>query len=261
MEAKNIKEFYKFFNEIVDNLVISDLDIKQSIGRKVQHTFRVCENVRSIGTSLQLSDNELRIGETIALFHGIGRFEQYIKHRTLVDSVKDHGELGILLLENYEVLNFLSKEEKNIILRSIRYHNKYQLPKDEDERVLLFSKLIRDADKMDNYFIHVKYFEEKSDYHNEILKVLPDTGEYSPEVVQAILSNKCPEDDHIKTYNDLKLAYVAWLFDINFNYAIEYIVNNDYIPRLITSLPENEDMDKIFFHINDFIWNKLKLKS
>lgn len=145
-------------------------------------------------------------------------------------------------------------------MRSIRYHNKYQLPKDEDERVLFFSKLIRDADKMDNYFIHVKYFEEKSEYHNEILKVLPDTGGYSPEVVQAILSNKCPEDHHIKTYNDLKLAYVAWIYDINFNYGIEYIVSNDYIPRLINSLPENKEIDKIFAHVNSFIENRLKLK-
>lgn len=260
MEDKNIKEFYKFFNEIVDNLVIPSLDIKQSIERKVQHTFRVCENVQLIGESLQLSDNELRIGEIIGLFHDIGRFEQYIKHRTLVDSVKDHGELGILLLENYKILNFLSEEEKNIILRSIRYHNKYKLPEGEDERVLFFSKIIRDADKMDNYFIHVKYFEEKSKYHNEILKVLPDTGEYSPEVVQDILYNKCPEDCHIKTYSDLKLAYVAWIYDINFDYGIEYIVNNHYIPRLINSLPENEEIDNIFAHINSFIGNRLKLK-
>jgi len=260
MEAKNIKEFYKFFNEIIDNLVIPNLDIKHSIERKVQHTFRVCKNVLSIGSSLQLSDNELQIGETIALFHDIGRFEQYIKYRALVDSMKDHGELGILLLKNYGILDFLSEEEKNIILRSIRYHNKYQLPEGEDERVLFFSKIIRDADKMDNYFIHVKYFEEKSEYHNEILKVLPDTGEYSPEVVQAILSNECPKDHHIKTYNDLKLAYVAWIYDINFNYGIEYIVNNHYIPRLINSLPENEEIDNIFAHVNSFIENRFKLK-
>lgn len=109
MDYKNIKEFYKFFNTIVNNLVVTDLDIKHSIERKVQHTFRVCENVQSIGVSLQLSDNELQIGEAIGLFHDIGRFEQYIRHRTLVDSVKDHGELGILLLENYGVLNFLSE--------------------------------------------------------------------------------------------------------------------------------------------------------
>jgi len=113
---------------------------------------------------------------------------------------------------------------------------------------------------MDNYFIHVKYFEEKNKYHNEILKVLPDTGEYSPEVVQDILSNKCPEDCHIKTYSDLKLAYVAWIYDINFDYGIEYIVNNHYIPRLINSLPENEEIDNIFAHINSFIGNRLKLK-
>jgi len=31
-----------------------------------------------------------------------------------VDSVKDHGELGILLLENYRILNFLPEEEKKL---------------------------------------------------------------------------------------------------------------------------------------------------
>lgn len=42
--------------------------------------------------------------------------------------------------------------------------------------------------------------------------------------------------------------------------SIEYIVKNNYIPRLINSLPQNEEMDKIFAHVNSFIDNRLKLK-
>lgn len=261
MEAASIKEFYKWFNRIVENLNINESDINESIDRKIHHTFRVCENIRGICKSLKLSDNESRIAETIALFHDIGRFEQYIEHETFMDSVKDHGELGILTLESCGILNQLLDKERTIILKSIRYHNKYQIPNNEDETVLFFSKLIRDADKMDDYFIHVKYFEKKSDYHKPILKVYPDTGAYSTEVVQAVLSNKCPKDCFIKTYNDLKLTYVGWIFDINFNYAIEFIAKNNYINRLLSSLPDTKEIQEVYRHVNRFINSKISITA
>lgn len=259
MESENLAEFYKWFNTTVGDLNINEPDIKNSVERKIHHTFRVCKNICAICKSLKLTDNESKIAEAIALLHDVGRFEQYIQYETLVDSVKDHAELGVLALKSRGILNQLSDKERNIILKSIKYHNKYQLPAEEDETVLFYSKLIRDADKMDNYFIHVKYFEKKSDYHKPILKIYPDTGEYSKEVVQAVLSNKCPEDCYIRTYSDLKLTYVGWIFDINFNYAIEYIASNSYINRLLNSLPNAMEIQKIYSHVNKYIEEKLKL--
>lgn len=161
-------------------------------------------------------------------------------------------------MEHYKVLEVLSQEEKEIVFKAIKYHNLYELPRIENERVLLFSKLIRDADKLDIYKVHVRYFEEKSEYHKPILKIFPDIPEYTAQNIQDILNNRCPVNANLKTYNDLKLAYISWIFDINFLFTINQIIDGRYIERLISALPDTEDVNKIRNHISDFIDKKIQ---
>lgn len=256
MQDEDLKKFHQWYNKNIDDLSIDDEDIMQYIIRKKEHTPRVYENIQQLGQSIGLSTNDFRLAETIALFHDVGRFYQYLKYKTLMDFVepiKNHAELGIEILENSKILEIISNEEKNIVLKAIRYHNVYKLHKEDEERVLFFSKLIRDADKLDIYKIHVKYFEEKSEYHKPILKKFPDVPEYTIQNIHDILNNKCPQNANIKTYNDLKLTYIAWIFDINFDFTIKRIVDNQYIERLIAILPDTEDIKKVNNHVKDYI--------
>lgn len=249
MNEEIIKSFQDWYNETIGSLTSNDEDIKQGIIAKRQHTLRVYENIQKLGNSLELSKNDLKLAEAIALFHDVGRFYQYLEYKTFVDAVKDHAKLGIAVLENYRVLDVLSQEEKRIILTAIKYHNLYQIPKIENERLILFSKLIRDADKLDIYNTHVKHFEDRSEYHKLILRKYPDIPEYTSQVIEDILNNRCPKDSYIKTYNDLKLTYIAWIFDINFKFTIKQIIENRYIERLIAVLPNTEDINKVYRHV------------
>lgn len=260
MQEEDLEKFHEWYSKTIDDLSIDDEDIMQYIIRKKEHTLRVYENIQKLGQALELNPNDFRLAETIALFHDVGRFHQYLKYKTLMDftePMKNHAELGIDILENSQILDIISHEEKTIVLKAIKYHNVYKLPREEDERVLFFSKLIRDADKLDIYKIHVKYIEEKSEYHKPILKKFPDVPGYTIHNIHDILNNECPQNDNIKNYNDFKLLYISWIFDINFDFTIKRIASNQYIERLIATLPDTEDIKKVNKHVKDYINKRL----
>lgn len=253
-----IRDFYKWFDEFTDGFYSDEINIQDGLKSKREHTIRVCENILQIGQSLKLSKNELYIAETIALFHDIGRFVQYKKHKTFFDSIKNHAELSVTILEDFNILCSICVEEKNIILKAILYHNIRALPKEQNDKILLFSKLIRDADKMDNYYLHVKHFEEHSEYHKSILERLPDIPQCSKKIIKDILNNRCPMQSDIKTYNDWKLTYISWVFDINFEFTIREIDRNKYIERIVKVLPNNNSIKQIYNHVRAYIEMKLE---
>jgi|GEM_PF-4414645 len=88
---------------------------------------------------------------------------------------------------------------------------------------------------------------------NEDLKKFPDVPGYTMQNIYDILNNQCPQNDNIKTYNDLKLIYIAWIFDINFDFTIKRIADSKYIERLIASLPDTEDIKKVNKHVKEYI--------
>lgn len=136
--------FHIWFDRFIGKCHPDEKELQNGIEHKKEHTLRVCKNIQRLGQSIGLSKNDLRLAETIALFHDIGRFYQYVEYKTIIDfiePIKDHAELGIIVLEHYKVLEVLSQEEKEIVLKAIKYHNLYELPRIENERVLLFLSL------------------------------------------------------------------------------------------------------------------------
>jgi len=139
-----------WFEDYANGFHSEDWDIQESIELKIGHTFRVCENITQIAGSLDLSCKDLSLAEVIALFHDVGRFEQLRLHRTFSDSTSvDHAALGLSLLDGSAVLQGLTKRERHILRRAIWHHNKYKIAEGEGSDIILFSRLIRDADKLD----------------------------------------------------------------------------------------------------------------
>ena len=62
---------------------------------KEKHSLRVCNEILNIGKNHNLTDNNLRLAEAMALFHDIGRFEQYTRYQTFVDKKSEnHGVMN-----------------------------------------------------------------------------------------------------------------------------------------------------------------------
>ena len=98
----------------------------------------------------RLSERETELARIIALFHDIGRFEQFMRYRTFNDDISEnHAEIAIRVLKQQHFLSAFDDKTVKIITATIANHNIPVLPEISDPDVLLFSRLLRDADKLD----------------------------------------------------------------------------------------------------------------
>lgn len=215
----DIKHIEDEFIKYTDAFDMSNPNIRL----KYDHTFRVCEQSVKICESLGLNEEDTLLAYLIALLHDIGRFEQIRVYNTFNDSKSiDHADFGCkLLFEEGLIRNFIADDKYDDIIKvAIRNHNKYNIEDGLDERSLLHSKIIRDADKIDIMYNTVTLGEIKIDDDNSII---------SDDVIKEFLSNKCIEHKKKKTKNDSVVMMLSFVFDLNFVYSYRYFIDNKFI--------------------------------
>lgn len=261
MKANGIEFYRKWFKNYVSQFYGNVDYINKNIEIKENHTLRVCENIIRLSKSAELKDRDLFIAEIIALFHDIGRFEQFRDYNTFNDkNSEDHAEMGVRILRRENILREFSASVIEIIENSILMHNKRNLFRSsENNDVIFFSKLIRDADKLDILKVLTEYYSSDSDEKNPALDLdLPESNEISESVAFEIFSNKTLNVKKLKTSIDFKLLLISWIFDINFNYTLEIIRESKFIDKIFNTLPEDTEINKIRAHVNKYITDKLK---
>jgi putative nucleotidyltransferase with HDIG domain len=247
-----LAEVKKWFTAYVHSFKFADQGIQQNIDLKEDHTMRVCKEILNIGEQLGLNEDELRLAEIIAMLHDIGRFEQISRYQTFMDSKSvDHAELGIKILKHFEVLKQFDDSVKELIFCSIRYHSKPSPPVKENESCMFFSRLIRDADKLDILNVVTEYYHRKGGEQNgAIVLELSDTPGISDEVYRNLMNKNIVNIEYVKNLNDFKLLQAGWIFDINFQPALDAIKKRHYIELIREVLPESKEIDEIFDLIN-----------
>jgi putative nucleotidyltransferase with HDIG domain len=246
-----------WFTSYLGTFKFDNYDLQKNIDIKREHSERVMEEIVNIGKQLGLNDNELNLAEIIALYHDIGRFEQYDRYKTFSDhKSENHAELGTKILVKNNVLGILDKEIQKLILCSIKYHNLASLPSEETKICLFYSRLIRDADKLDILRVVTDYYHRKNDERNSALVLeLPDTPGISEEVYAALMNRQIVDMKHVNNINDIKLLQAGLIYDINFKPTFECIRNRRYMESLRDALPESTEIAEIFDIINSYIVN------
>ncbi len=249
-----LSDLKNWFANYASTFRSDDPEVRRNIDLKKRHTKRVCQEILHIGEREGLSDDELRLAETIALFHDVGRFEQYARYRTFMDGKSEnHAELGIKIIEKFGVLDSLDNAAKEIVLRAVKYHNRPSLPREESDTVLLFSKLIRDADKLDIWKVVTDYYHRKETKRNAAVELdLPDTPGFSEEVLQSLADKRIVNMKDVKNLNDFKLLQIGWIFDINFKATLQRVKERGYLESIRDVLPESKEMDELFDTIEVF---------
>jgi len=259
LKASEVKIFRKFFRNYVNKFYLSseDEEVKANLKLKEIHTSKVYRNINFISKSLNLSQEEINLAKSIALFHDIGRFEQLIKYKTFLDrNSENHSEIGLRILKEEGILKCIDENERNILIDAIRYHNVRKVPEIKDKS-LFFCKLIRDADKIDIIRVWIDYFEGKENFDPSYGFNLSKNDGYSRNIIKDIFENKISPIENVKTYNDIKLLLLTWIYDINFTASLRIILKRKYIQKIFKILPENEEIKKVSKHINNYILNFL----
>jgi hypothetical protein len=257
MQKEDLDFFRKWFLDYVDHFSSTDSFIQNNIMMKIEHTGRVCENILLIAESEKVKEEGCRLAETIALFHDLGRFKQFMKYKTFKDSESEnHALLGINILKSAGILSRLSLREKNLILKAVEYHNLIEIPrcKEDSEELLFYSRLIRDADKLDVLRVVSENYDEKGKIRNPALEIyLPDTAGCSEYIITDILNNRMAKMGDVKNLNDLRLLRLSWVFDINFSTTFSLLKRHKYLNTIISSMPYTAEVHIIEKYLEDFL--------
>ena len=228
---------------------ISSYSLDQSYMRlKHDHSIRVMELMGKYAKKLGFSEDDIELAKLIGLIHDIGRFEQYkvfgsdVDHKTV-----DHADYSVVqLFDKGEIRLFTDREEWYPIIEfAVKNHNKRVIPYTEDERVLLFAKLIRDVDKLD--IIYLLGYLGQHLYKDVNADITGDVRNYvlNHETVDV---TKCVND------NDWTTAQFAFVFDINNNIILnEYKENLGYLYERVNKERFKEIYEEILKYIAERI--------
>lgn len=259
MTKEQLQELKDWFGNYTKSFYSTDEGDQRNIMLKVEHTHHVCMNIVEIAGGASLDDNQTRAAEAIALFHDLGRFPQYAEFKTFRDAVSvNHGLLGRETLIKEKVLHNLPEDEQERIAMAVNFHNAFSIPTTMDGDVVLFLKLIRDADKADIYRVFIEYFETpKHERASATAFGVPDSPECSQVMLDCIAGGQVASYSNIKTENDFKLMLLSWVYDLHFQKSVSLVAERDYINRIINKLPQTDEVLSPLRHLKEFIDRRL----
>ena len=231
----------KSFQEYLKNYDTND----GSIALKIKHTYEVVKKSEYIANGLRLDKENIELAKIIALLHDIGRFEQIKEFGEFNDKKIEHAEFGVkVLFDNSLIRKFIDEDKyDNIIYKAIYNHNKYKIEENLNEKELLQCKIIRDADKLDNF--RVKEKDKLEDMFPKIYNEKTINYEtISEKVYEDFMQHKCIKLEDRKTIIDYWVCVIAFIFDLNFNISLQYVKENNYIDILVNRIEYKNDTTK-----------------
>ena len=195
---------------------LKDYDLENgSIKLKIRHTYEVVKKSEYIATGLGLDKENIGLAKIIALLHDIGRFEQIKEFNEFSDKKMEHAEFGVKVLFE-ENLNDIES---------------------------LHCKIIRDADKIDNF--RVKQDDKFEDMFPKMYnKETINYEDISQKVYEDFMKQKCIKLEDRKTIIDYWVCVIAFIFDLNFDISLKYVQENNYIDILVDRIEYKNDDTK-----------------
>jgi hypothetical protein len=120
--------------------------------------------------------------------------------------------------------------------------------------------MIRDVDKLDIYnHVTRAYIQHRDDPDNFKLEIeFPDEPEYTPLILDAVLCGRLIDYKLLRTWNDMKLCVLGWVYDINFPEVLERIKQRRYLETILNFLPDNNDTAKVRRKILEYVDGRIK---
>ena len=248
----------QWFADYTARFITGEEEDDRNIVLKQKHTRRVCRESLFLADCLGLDSKQTAIAETAALFHDIGRFEQYRRFNTFVDAQSvDHALLGHETIEKEKCLNHLPPDDLDLIKRVVLYHNRAFLPENETDECLFYSRLLRDADKLDIWYVVTSYYAELGTKRNRTLELgLPDTPGISEKVYDSLMKHQVVLKDDLQNLNDFKLLQMGWVFDLNFTPSIGRLADKGYLRLIRHTLPREPRIDQVYKGITQYMDEK-----
>lgn len=230
----------------------------RNIRLKEEHTGRVCENIRSICLAEQIVGERAALAEIAALFHDVGRFEQYRRYGTFRDSDSvNHAGLSAEIVEHEGLLDELPVMQRRALLDAVRFHNLFTPPLGLPELSDQLIRLVRDADKLDIWRVFAEYYESPPEERASAVSLgVQDIPEISTEILESIVRGEMARLAMLQSLNDFRLLQLSWVFDLNFSTTFRLAEERGLLLRIAAGLPESVAVSDALQRITEWVQRK-----
>lgn len=198
---------------------------------KIGHIERVATNAKQIAKGIKLPEEDVNLAELIGLLHDIGRFEQVKRYNTFNDQKSiNHGELGVqILFKEGKIREFTEEPQYDKIIKTaILNHNRNKEDMEiTNEKELLHSKIIRDADKID--ILYMLTFENKETAWGSSTI---EKEKISNEIYQEFMEKGAIDYQKRKTSPDMVVSHLAYVFDFNYSQSLQIVKEKEYFKKI-----------------------------
>lgn len=107
-----LDKYTKWFDNYTQGLILSNPKEAENYELKVEHTYRVVNNIVKLSELMQLDSRNKELGEIIGLFHDLGRFVQFSEYGTFSEvKTGSHATLSVEKLKKDKLLSGLREED------------------------------------------------------------------------------------------------------------------------------------------------------
>ena len=239
--------------DIFDEFAMSYDMNEDMIAYKYNHSYRTVHQAEEIARSLNLDDEDKELASFIALVHDIARFRQWTEFKTYDDRKSfDHGDEGVkILFEEDEIKKYqVNEKDYDIIKKAVKFHNKFSVDKNElSDRELLHCNIIRDADKLDIIYAFSTH---------RLLELSTDDSLISDKVKESFMNHKLVNKEDVVSNNDKIIMELALVYDLNYDYSIKRVLDENYLNKMIDSLNNKELFIPYLNELNEYMKGRIE---
>jgi len=249
IESYPLDNFRRWFETFTNRFFGDDACINAHLRLKQEHTRRTCAEILALAEHLALDDRQKNVAEVVALLHDVGRFPQFAEYRTFNDARSiNHSQLGVEILRREGILSVLRREERQWVETAVEHHGAKLLPAGLTGQALLFSQLIRDADKLDIYRTAIQLYRQyRADPTAEFWwkLELPDEPWVSAVVLETAMNGQLIEHSMLQTLSDMMVCKLNWVYDMNFAISLARLRAQGSLEQLLALLPATPEIERL----------------
>lgn len=207
---------------------------------KRRHTLEVLANARRIVAGGGVPPRLARACLLAALYHDVGRFEQYVRYHTFRDGEScDHGRQGVLVLKKERPLACEAPRLRLLVQAGVALHNRFALPTGADADAALVTNVVRDADKLDILRVIAEHLSGPGPYHPTVVLQQPDDPAIaSPAVLEAVRRHEVAHYGDLNCLNDFRLLLGTWFDDLHFRASRRQFLGDGHAVRILRGIPD-----------------------
>lgn len=220
---------------------------------KVEHTYRVADLCDMIARSLKLTSEDVDLAWLLGMFHDVGRFEQLRRYDTFEDSISvNHAALSAdILFTDGHVRDYIDDaSEDKLMEKAIRLHNVYELPKALTDRELMYSQILRDADKVDILKVNCDF--PMDEIYNTTMEAFY-TDDISPKVLEDSLAHLNVNRSHTVTSIDHLVGHISLVYGLVYPASVAEAMRQGYIEQMLSFESHNPKTQDAMKQIRDCV--------